>query len=441
MELSIAWEACGWGIASAVSLPLGALLGLWLKPGRKVGSSFTAFGAGALLFALTIELFGHVPHYVDEHGFGAFVAVGVGAIAGGLLFDVLNQYLNNRGAFLRRLSNARRHVAGIRIRRTKRLIEELYRVEVLHDVLPEQMAKIIQGGDEEWVNAGETVFSQGAEADALYFLIRGEVDIVRHQDGTEKEIATLKKHATFGEVALLEDTPRSAEARAVVDTLLYKIPKEVFDEFMEEATATHDAVRSLADARRSEVSFESSEDRDEDWREETFLRIASAQPAVSVDDIIEESSASGVSGAAMAIWLGILIDGVPESLVIGMLAKSASGISLAFIAGVFLANLPEAMSSAVSMARGGMGKPKIFLMWGSICLMTGIGAFLGASLFPADREGAVFFFVLAIEGVAAGAMLTMIAETMLPEAFEHGGAIVGLCTLAGFLTTLCVKVL
>jgi len=158
-------------------------------------------------------------------------------------------------------------------------------------------------------------------------------------------------------------------------------------------------------------------------------------------DIIEESGAPDVSGAAMAIWLGTLIDGVPESLVIGMLAKSATGISLSFITGVFLANLPEAMSSAVSMARGGMGKPKIFLMWGSICIMTGIGVFLGAFLFPAEREGSIFFFVLAIEGFAAGAMLTMIAETMLPEAYEHGGAIVGLATLAGFLTILLVKVL
>ena len=406
-----------------------------------VGSSFTAIGAGALLFALTIELFGHVPHYVEEHGLGAFVAAGGGAIAGGLLFNLLNQYLNNRGAFLRRLSNARCHVAGIKIRRTKRLIEELNRVEILHDVLPEKMAKIIQGGEEMGVSAGQTIFDQGALADALYFVIGGEVDIVLHQDDGEKTIARLKEHATFGEVALLDDAPRSAEARAVLDTRLYKIPREVFDEFMEESISTHDAVRSLADSRLGEVSTKRSENRDEDWREETFLHVTAAQPSVSVDDIIEESGAPGVSGAAMAIWLGILIDGVPESLVIGMLAKSATGISLSFITGVFLANLPEAMSSAVSMARGGMGKPKIFLMWGPICIMTDIGVFLGAFLFPAEREGAIFFFVLAIEGFAAGAMLTMIAETMLPEAYEHGGAIVGLATLAGFLTTLLVKVL
>lgn len=73
--------------------------------------------------------------------------------------------------------------------------------------------------------------------------------------------------------------------------------------------------------------------------------------------------------------------------------------------------------------------------------MTGVGAFLGALLLPAEPEGFMLYFVFGIEALAAGAMLSMIAETMLPEAFEQGGTIVGLSTLAGFLTTLFVKVL
>ena len=147
----------------------------------------------------------------------------------------------------------------------------------------------------------------------------------------------------------------------------------------------------------------------------------------------------------MAIWLGIALDGIPESLVIGMILVAAvaegSPMSLAFVAGVFLANLPEAMSSAVTMQRQGKKVGKIFWMWMSLCITTGLGAFLGALIFPADPVGGLRYFISGIEGLAAGAMLTMIAETMLLEAFEQGsGPIVGLCTLAGFIASLGVKV-
>jgi zinc transporter ZupT len=140
----------------------------------------------------------------------------------------------------------------------------------------------------------------------------------------------------------------------------------------------------------------------------------------------------------MAIWLGIAIDGIPESLVIGTLAIGPEGMSLAFIVGVFLANLPEAMSSAVSMRKNGMSRRRILTMWGSLCLLTGVGAWLGAVMFPPEPQGYVFFIKLAIEALAAGAMLTMIAETMLPEAFEEGGSIIGFATLCGFLAALAV---
>jgi Na+/proline symporter len=124
-----------------------------------------------------------------------------------------------------------------------------------------------------------------------------------------------------------------------------------------------------------------------------------------------------------------------------MLAVSSGGISLGFIAGVFLANMPEAMSSAVSMRANKMSLKRIYMMWGSICLITGIGAFLGAIMFPENPTGELFYVMVGIESLVAGAMLTMIAETMLPEAFEQGGAIVGLSTLVGFLAALIAKVL
>jgi zinc transporter ZupT len=136
-------------------------------------------------------------------------------------------------------------------------------------------------------------------------------------------------------------------------------------------------------------------------------------------------------GAALAIWLGILLDGIPESLVLGTIQAKGT-ISLSLIAGLFISNYPEALSSSIGMRHQGLRFGRILLMWSSLVIITGAGAALGA-LFFANAPAAQFSV---IEGLAAGAMLTMIAQTMLPEAYLKGGNIVGLATMFGFLTAL-----
>lgn len=155
--------------------------------------------------------------------------------------------------------------------------------------------------------------------------------------------------------------------------------------------------------------------------------------------------------AAIMVWLGILIDAVPESLVIGILInKSASDpdsssaeAALPFVIGVFLSNLPESMSSSGSMKAHGIQVRNILLMWWTITFLTAVGASTGALLFPpgSSDDPTTEMVVSGVEGLAAGAMLTMIAQTMLPEAFEQGGDIVGLSCLAGFLCALSVKLI
>jgi zinc transporter ZupT len=157
------------------------------------------------------------------------------------------------------------------------------------------------------------------------------------------------------------------------------------------------------------------------------------------------------SGAPLAIWLGILLDGIPESFVIGTVFLSSMAVALqqandavtfvqvvpfTLIAGLFLSNFPEAMSSSAGMQRQGWRGRRILLMWVSLMVMTAIGAGVGYLV-----GGAMAHTVLvAVEGVAAGAMLTMIASTMLPEAVHLGGSnTVGISTLLGFLAAICFK--
>jgi hypothetical protein len=156
--------------------------------------------------------------------------------------------------------------------------------------------------------------------------------------------------------------------------------------------------------------------------------------------------------AAFAIWLGILLDGIPESFIIGStMIAAVSAITLSggeptfwsvlpytLIAGLFLSNLPEALSSSQQMKLQGMSATKILLLWGSLVVMTGLGAAIGASISEHIDHGTLIF----VEGIAAGAMLTMICAAMLPEAAHLANPnLVGLSTLTGFLCSILFKLL
>jgi len=154
---------------------------------------------------------------------------------------------------------------------------------------------------------------------------------------------------------------------------------------------------------------------------------------------------------AFSIWLGILIDGVPESMLIGFM-QSEGTLSVAFIVAVFLANFPEAMSSSALMFRSGDPVWKILSMWSALFVGTGAVAFLTALIFPGhchkgDEHSpkvcefpyTVNIIASASEGLAGGSMMACISTAMLPESYEEGGDWAGLATLLGFLASLFVK--
>jgi len=151
--------------------------------------------------------------------------------------------------------------------------------------------------------------------------------------------------------------------------------------------------------------------------------------------------ASSAVAAAMAIWLGLTMDGVPEAMVIGILANGEA-MSMALVVGVFLANFPEAIATAAMMKKHGMPLWKNMLLWWSLCIMTGLVAMLAAMIFPRKSAHWVDFFTTGSEGLAAGAMLAMISGAMLPEAYHLGNAdLVGFWTVFGFVSVLAVKVM
>ena len=142
-------------------------------------------------------------------------------------------------------------------------------------------------------------------------------------------------------------------------------------------------------------------------------------------------------GSPLAIVLGTVLDGIPESMVIGLTIFEGGAVGAAYLAAVFISNLPESISSTSGLVTSGWQKSRILWMWIAIAVISGIASLLGYALFQDAAPGTVAF-VLAF---AAGAILTMLAETMMPEAYEHGGKFVGVMTTLGFAVAFAIHTL
>ena len=142
-------------------------------------------------------------------------------------------------------------------------------------------------------------------------------------------------------------------------------------------------------------------------------------------------------GSSLAIVLGTVLDGIPESMVIGLTIFEGGAVGAAYLAAVFISNLPESISSTSGLVTSGWAKSRVLWMWSAIALVSGLASLAGYGLFQNASQDTVAF-VLAF---AAGAILTMLAETMMPEAYQHGGKLVGVMTTLGFAVAFTIHTL
>ncbi|MEI2700836.1 MAG: ZIP family metal transporter [Baekduia sp.] len=142
----------------------------------------------------------------------------------------------------------------------------------------------------------------------------------------------------------------------------------------------------------------------------------------------KRSGGQQAGGSAPAIVLGAVLDGIPESVAIGVSLVGGSAVSAAVVGAVFLSNVPEALSAAVGLRKAGHSSRWILGLWAGVALISAVAAALGYAMLGGASGNVIGVF----QAFAAGAILTMLADTMIPEAYEDGGPAVGVVTVLGF---------
>lgn len=452
------------GGLSAVSLVIGSALGLVWKPSPRLTAGFTAFGAGALLAALSVELIAPTVIEFVEHNkklqteisghekLLEFIFLISGCILGGLLFYFLNEALNSKGGYLRKVSTTISYFNHMRNKRFRMALKKFSRIKLFRSIPAAQLDFLIQHIRHVHFKKGSYIYHKGNIINRIYFIESGEINLV--YNSTQNRM--IKDNEIVGEASFLIHDPILYDAIAITDVKAFELTQNDFNQLREVCPELEKIIGlSARDELMQEIDYIDSSSEsieqiaaNEAWIEEASKHIHHHAYIPTQKEINDHAQKQ--TSAPLSIWLGIFLDGIPESFVIGagfliILGSKASLDTVTFtsvipytlIAGLFLSNLPEAMSSSIGMKKLGWNSFKILGLWSSLMLMTAVGAIFGY------YYGAIIpnYIEIGVEGVASGAMLTMIAQTMIPEAVHIGGnRVTGLSTLAGYLAAVAFKI-
>ncbi len=308
--------------------------------------------------------------------------------------------------------------------RTERITDHLEDVgpfRGLPRVVLDEVARVMFPEEHE---AGYVFFRPGEAGERLYVIVDGDVSLI-DAPGDSDESALLHDGDEFGLHSFVTGLRHTATAVAHSTCDVWVLRRADLAELVDREPMLRSTLASFIDSSRIAEYLE----RDQELDHDAVVSVRKqAHSAVSHGAMPAALSTGVAHGAPLAIWLGLLLDGIPESLVIG---ATAGAIRISFVVGIALSNYPEALASSVGMREQALAWRNIALLWGTVILVTGLGAAAGSVVFERAPEQA--FAV--VEGLAAGAMLTVITQTMMPEALHRSGGFVGLAALAGFLFT------
>jgi CRP-like cAMP-binding protein len=405
------------GVLGASSLAIGAFVGVFWQPSRKVSAAIMAFGSGTLLSAIAFEI--TIPVYREM----SFWPLLVGFIAGGGLFMVLTEYIDQHGGFLRKPASSRRYLVKHSHEEVSDVLHRLAHIEVMQNLPVKEKQAIIPYLRPIHAEPGDVLCEEGTPGEHFYMIVDGEAEVRKGR----KVLRIMEPGEVFGEMSLLTGEPRSATVVARTPMELYQLQQEHFNHVLTWSphlawALSRALARRLRDSTESRVAAEHHLDR---WRQQLIdqveLDLLMREDPATLEGLVKRS-------APLAIVVGTLIDNIPESAVIGM--NSGDGhFGWSFLLAVFISNFPEALSSAAGMKQAGTKRIQILGLWIGVVVLSGLCAVAGYFLQDIASE----LFIAIVQAFAGGAILAMLASTMMPEAYELGGSSVAFSTILGFL--------
>jgi CRP-like cAMP-binding protein len=452
----IVWAAI-LGAIAAGSMVLGAIVGITTPMSNNTVGAMAGFGAGALISALAIELVAPTVQALSNADpsqrsaeIGHLVAMLLGMMGGGLVFLLLDQLLSAHGGYLRKGAYVLAQHTKNKHQQQVELIQSIGSSSFFNSMSPALMQELIKLLHPKFLVEGETLFNIGDASNELYIVRNGNLRL-SHSDGTGHGA---DRGDLIGEVSFLghqaHSTTAVAEHGPAELLVLHKSQYETFARNHPEFAAS---VRELASQRISENRRQVDEatHAKQEWADLAIQALRSNGSTLPTPTDLS-SMKDEHNNAGMAIWLGNLLDVIPESFVIGTVmlsivaAKTAAGVPLTFmevmpltlVGALFLANFPEALSASVNMKHQGFTTFKIIMLWSVLTVICALGAAFGAYVGESIPHSAM----IVVEGIAAGAMLTMIGSAMLPEAAHLSTPnMAGFSTLVGFVCAVGFKLL
>jgi ZIP family zinc transporter len=141
-----------------------------------------------------------------------------------------------------------------------------------------------------------------------------------------------------------------------------------------------------------------------------------------------ENAGGGKSASGLSLLVGSVMDNIPENMALGISLVTGGAVNIVLIAAIFISNFPEGLASTEGMKSNGRTKKYILVLWSVAVIIGTISTAIGFAVL----SKAIPFVISVAMSFAAGAILVMLAESMIPEAFKEGGSKIGLAAMAGF---------
>ena len=421
------------GLFTTSSSMVGAAIGLYAPLSRRVLACILAFAAGALISALAIDLAFKGAMELHSQGFDARSAWGFiagGFACGAFMYLAASLYLEGRGAAVRLPTQFRQYALARKYERTKDLIGQLANCNLLRHLPAESIEQILPSVRQRMLKTGEVLFRAGDPADALFIVASGSVEVVADSPadtgGANATIAELGPGTAFGEMGIIGGGVRTATIRTDTGASLLEIGREDFNALIATDPVMARSVQYLSHERAIR-NLSSGGAEPARW-----ARVASQSLEQVSRGTANKMLREAGKGAGLAIVLGNILDTIPGCLVIGATFNGLANLSFTLILGMFLGGIPEGAASAAMLTRAGYKAKVIFALWATVLIAGMIAAPLGKLLIGTSTSLAAVF----CEAVAGGAVLALVAHTMIPEAINDGGSLVVLPTVGGFLFAL-----